>query len=202
MAREVEKGERKGGVHQVGNRDSDRGTGGGGMGEDPLAGTGWKLPGEGVVKVNTDAGVVAGLGISLGAVARDSSGQLQWAVAFQMGADRSPKMAEAEAVLMGLKEAKRAGYARIIMESDCLNVITDLREKKTGRTDIFRVYDYIFSLCNSFISVVFSYVRRESNSVAHNVAHSVPWEYGRRAWIEDVPRNVLDAISSDLNGMN
>ncbi|XP_074282921.1 uncharacterized protein LOC141607469 [Silene latifolia] len=161
----------------------------------------WVL-GEGIGEVEKeDAGVVAELGIGLGAVARSSEGKLEWVVVVHLAVVRDPTMVKAEVVLMGLKEAKRVGHARIIIESACLNFITELRERKTGRADIFRVYDDILSLCCSFVSVDFSYIRRESNSVAHNVAHSVPWVYGRRFWIEDVPRNIIDAISSDINDM-
>ncbi|XP_074313416.1 uncharacterized protein LOC141648587 [Silene latifolia] len=162
----------------------------------------WRGPGEGVVKINTDAGVIEGVGTGMGVVARTHGGLFAWAVTLQERSILDVKRAEAEAIFIGMKEARSRGHARIIVESDCLAVIKDLQDKKKGRADIFRIYDDILSLCNSFTSVVFSFVRRESNCVAHLVAHSSPWIVGRRFWSDVAPQHIVEAISNDIINMN
>ncbi|XP_074308855.1 uncharacterized protein LOC141643553 [Silene latifolia] len=161
----------------------------------------WRGPVEGVVKINTDAGVAEGMGTGLGVVARNSDGELLWAAVLQNRMVGEAKNAEAEAILFGMKEAWSRGHMRIMMESDCQSVIKELREKKKGRADIFRIYDDIFHLRNSFNSVEFSFVRRESNQVAHLLAHSSPWMEGKRIWSDNAPQNIIDAILHDVNEM-
>ncbi|XP_074298887.1 uncharacterized protein LOC141629856 [Silene latifolia] len=161
----------------------------------------WRRPGEGVVKINTDAGVIEGVGTGLGVVARTHGDSFAWAVTMQERLTFDVKRAEAEAIFLGMKEVRSRGHTRIIVESDCWSVIKDLQDKKKGRADIFRIYDDILSLCNSFISLVFSFVRRESNCVAHLVAHSSPWIVGRRFWSDEAPQHIVEAISNDINNM-
>ncbi|XP_074267203.1 uncharacterized protein LOC141590513 [Silene latifolia] len=113
-------------------------------------------------------------------------------------AEAEAKMAEAEAILVGIKEARRTGCSRIIVEGDCLSVIEELRSRKRGRQDVFLVYDDIFLLCNSFESVVFSFVRRDYNRVAHALAHVNPWSLDRREWSNALPPYIDNIACRDL----
>ncbi|XP_074293755.1 uncharacterized protein LOC141620905 [Silene latifolia] len=173
----------------------------GNRGEEAVDRGGWKGPAEGVVKINTDARVAKETGTGLGAVARNYGGELLWAAVLQNRVVGEAKKAEAEAILFGMKEAWSRGHTSIMVESDCQAVFKDLREKKKGRADIFRIYDDIFHLRNSFSSVVFSFVRRESNCVAHLLAHSSPWLERKRIWSDNAPQNIIDAIFHDVNDM-
>ncbi|XP_074298165.1 uncharacterized protein LOC141628985 [Silene latifolia] len=200
-SRRREEGE--GGCRGAGwNRKAGEGVDIGGNGREVAVDRGvWRGPVEGVVKINTDAGVAEGMGTGLGVVARNSSGELLWAAVLQNRMVGEAKNAEAEAILFGMKEAWSRGHMSIMMESDCQAVIKDLREKKKGRADIFRIYDDIFHLRSSFNSVEFSFVRRESNRVAHLLAHSSPWLEGKRIWSDNAPQNIIDAIFHDINEM-
>ncbi|XP_074267371.1 uncharacterized protein LOC141590703 [Silene latifolia] len=165
-------------------------------------GGGWRQPGTGEWKVNVDAGIMEGVGVGLGAVCRNEEGSIEWAAAFQQVEERVVDVAEAEAVLFGLREARRMGRTKIIIESDCLSVINDLKKRKKGRSILFSVYDDIYKLCVFFDSVVFLHARRNCNRVAHFLAHYRPWSLGRRVWTDNFPAELGDVASLDLSNMN
>ncbi|XP_074289571.1 uncharacterized protein LOC141614725 [Silene latifolia] len=161
----------------------------------------WTRPSGGAWKINVDAGVKEGMGVGLGAVCRDGDGRVAWAVSVQDESIWSVQMAEAEAVLLGLKEAQRVGMRNVIVESDCLNVIADLEGGKMGRSDIFLIYKEILSLIPSFESVIFNYTRRANNKLAHLVSHASPWFIGRRFWLDDLPLSFVIAAEQDLSNI-
>ncbi|XP_074300157.1 uncharacterized protein LOC141631377 [Silene latifolia] len=142
----------------------------------------WEKPMYGVLKVNVDAGLMRGKGVGWGVVCRNSYGQITCCTAIQEKEERSPKYAEAMAVFHGVQEARSMGARNIIIESDCLEVVENLKMGNEGRSDIHLVYLDIFSICSFFDSVVFSFTRRYFNMVAHSVAHYYPWSLGRRVW--------------------
>ncbi|XP_074267316.1 uncharacterized protein LOC141590642 [Silene latifolia] len=158
----------------------------------------WERPGDGVSKVNTDAGVMEGVGVGLGVVSRNSEGVVEWACVVQREICTEVAMAEAEAVLLGLKEARRMGTRRVIVESDSLEVVEDLTKKRCGRSELFVLYNEIRQLCSSFDFVVFKHVSRNLNLLAHSVAHVRPWVIGRRFWLSDLPAELATAAGSDI----
>ncbi|XP_074313724.1 uncharacterized protein LOC141648916 [Silene latifolia] len=158
----------------------------------------WGKPSEGLWKVNVDAGVKEGMGVGLGAVCRDGDGRVAWAVAVQTAGTCCVQMAEAEAILLGLKEARCVGMRSVVIESDCLNVVNALKERKRGRSDIFLIYDEILMLVPLFDTVIFSYTRRDCNKLAHLVAHATPWTIGRRFWLDVLPPSLVGVAEQDL----
>ncbi|XP_074301611.1 uncharacterized protein LOC141633012 [Silene latifolia] len=132
---------------------------------------GWIGAPDGFVKINVDAGSKEGVGVGLGAVCRDGGGGVVWGLTIVHEQVWEPHIAEAVSVLEGLKEARQRGHGKVVVESDCLQVINALKTKKKGRSNFNLVLDDIFLLCSSFISVVWSYTCRANNSVAHELAH-------------------------------
>ncbi|XP_074266093.1 uncharacterized protein LOC141588556 [Silene latifolia] len=170
--------------------------------EEVVIGRGWRKPMQGWNKVNVDAGKMEGLGMGLGAVCRDEEEGVLWAATRQEMVDREPQLLEAEAVLMGLSEARRRGMLRVEVESDCLGVVQDLKNRVRGRSDLFLIYDEILVLCSSFIQVEFSFVKRNCNRVAHALAHVVSWSVGTRVWVVDFPQNIVLLAAYDRDNMN
>ncbi|XP_074301330.1 uncharacterized protein LOC141632710 [Silene latifolia] len=158
-------------------------------------GRGWMAPGEGWVKLNVDAGVQEGVGVGIGGVCRDSAGKVLWSMAARRLEVWEAHIAEAVAVLEGLEEAAKAGHDAVIVESDCSQVIDGLKSRKKGRSVFALVLDDILRLCTSFGSVVFSYVSRKNNEVAHALAHALPVVSGRTVWLEKLPEVVSRYIS-------
>ncbi|XP_074271509.1 uncharacterized protein LOC141595440 [Silene latifolia] len=163
---------------------------------------GWARPREGVVKINLDAGVMEGVGTGLGLICRNASGSIEWCVTIQKEVEMVPELAEAWAVLEGLKEARRSGYTKVEVESDCRGVVADLKARRSGRSELALIYADIFSLCNLFDVFSFSFVSRNYNTVAQGLAHAVPWTVGRRSWVSDFPNWILCKVNGDLINMN
>ncbi|XP_074283660.1 uncharacterized protein LOC141608197 [Silene latifolia] len=159
---------------------------------------GWEKPGVGVKKVNVNAGILAGFGVGWGVVCRDEVGRVEWGIVVQDTVVRDPKFAEAEAILLGLTEARNVGIRKVIVESDCLEVLKDLEKRKAGRSDIFLVYEEIHLISCWFEFVSFSFPRRKYNTVAHELAHFVPWSLGRRVWTDEVPHYIANVVNDDL----
>ncbi|XP_074305401.1 uncharacterized protein LOC141640529 [Silene latifolia] len=158
----------------------------------------WVRPPDGVHKVNVDAGFVKGEGVGWGAMCRSWSGTIEWAVKEQDKGDVEPKVAEALTIFHGLSAARRMGVKDLIVESDCLNVVEDLKKRRLGRGDIFLIYNDIFSLCSFFYSCSFVFASRNLNSVAHALVHFCPWSVGRRMWLHDVPCYITALAEADL----
>ncbi|XP_074266078.1 uncharacterized protein LOC141588540 [Silene latifolia] len=111
------------------------------------------------------------------------------------------RLAEAEAALAGMKEARRKGYRRVIIESDCKTLIDELKAKSQGRSDFHLLLDDINELCNVFDSVVWSFVSRKHNRVAHELAHICSSQLGRRDWDATLPRFVMNLCHDDIYNM-
>ncbi|XP_074266286.1 uncharacterized protein LOC141588759 [Silene latifolia] len=161
---------------------------------------GWGRPCVGTWKVNVDAGVMEGVGVGIGVVCRDHEGGMEWAVSVQRDGSCGVPMAEAEAILLGLKEAWIRGQRSIVIESDCLEVVQALRKKKRGRSELFIIYEDILLFCNRFLHF-FTHSRRNFNRLAHEVAHARPWSIGRRVWMDEFPLQFVDVASHDLLNM-
>ncbi|XP_074293887.1 uncharacterized protein LOC141621071 [Silene latifolia] len=157
----------------------------------------WVIPPPEFVKVNVDAGLTDGEGMSVGVVCRDERGAVLWGVSLVQEQQWDSQMAEAVAILEGINEAARRGHSKIVMESDCLPVIERLKKKDTGRSMFSLVLQDILFLCNSFSSVVWSYTSRENNSVAHYLAHPLPRVVGRFVWSDVLPPAANNAVCFD-----
>ncbi|XP_074266449.1 uncharacterized protein LOC141589722 [Silene latifolia] len=178
------------------------GNGGGGYRrQDQERRKGWERPKEGFVKVNVDAGVKEEDGVSLGVVCRDCEGRVLWGISCVQEQVWEPQVAEAVAVLEGVMEARRRGYTKVVIESDCLQVIDALKRKAKGRSDLALVIDDILAASSYFNSVLWSYTCRVNNSVAHSLAHLFPRSVGRFVWSGDLPPIANNAVSFDLSLM-
>ncbi|XP_074297533.1 uncharacterized protein LOC141628269 [Silene latifolia] len=134
----------------------------------------WRPAPSGCVKINVDAGVKEGEGVSLCLVCRDDRGAVLWGISVVQDQVWEPHVAEAVAVLEGAKEAMRLGYKDIVMESDCAQVIEALNKKQAGRSSFMLVIDEVLCLSVYFNFVVWSFSSRVNNSVAHALAHVYP----------------------------
>ncbi|XP_074290445.1 uncharacterized protein LOC141617160 [Silene latifolia] len=105
----------------------------------------WLKPEVGWMKLNVDAGVKEGWGTGLGVVSRDSEGMVLWGMTEFRCGTMEPRMAEAEAVLAGLKEAQARGSRRLVIESDCKVLIDALKSKLQGRSDFNLILDDIYA---------------------------------------------------------
>ncbi|XP_074310502.1 uncharacterized protein LOC141646529 [Silene latifolia] len=165
--------------------------------EGGMQGDDWRPPSSGWVKLNVDAVVKEGIGVGVGAVCRDSSGKVLWGMAHNRREVWEAHVAEAVAVLEGLEQAREAGHECVVVESDCSQVIDALKQRKTGRSLFSLVLDDILCISSYFSSVVWSYISRRNNVVAHALAHVLPVGDGRVVWIDKLPEIVDRLIISN-----
>ncbi|XP_074282901.1 uncharacterized protein LOC141607450 [Silene latifolia] len=155
----------------------------------------------GYVKLNIDAGVKEGWGMGVGVICRGSNGEVVWGLAEHRRAEMEPRLAEAMAILEGVKEARSRGHTRIIIESDCKMVIDALKTKEQGHSDFHLILDDIFYFCSDFNSVIWSFVSRKLNGVAHELAHFSSSEISRYVWDSLLPEQVMSLVIRDINDM-
>ncbi|XP_074282441.1 uncharacterized protein LOC141606962 [Silene latifolia] len=152
----------------------------------------------GVVFLSVDAGVKEGEGMGLGVLCRDADGNLLWGWEGRRREEFEARVAEAEAVLCALREAKRMKHARVHVESDCKTVIEALNCRNLGRSDFHIVISKILKLCVGFNSVSWSYVCRTFNRAAHLLAHSCAVGVSRFLDGTSIPRYIVETAKTDL----
>ncbi|XP_074313752.1 uncharacterized protein LOC141648946 [Silene latifolia] len=153
----------------------------------------------GYVKINVDAGAKEGEGTSSGMVCRNESGAVMWGAAVVRNEWWDPSVAEAIAMWDGLDEARRRGMRKVVMESDCMQLVEALKGRKQGRSIFAQVIDDILTLSNEFESVLWSYTSRVNNSVAHCLAHINPRTVGRVVWSNVLPPTAQSAVLFDIS---
>uniref|UniRef100_A0A803MUC9 RNase H type-1 domain-containing protein n=1 Tax=Chenopodium quinoa TaxID=63459 RepID=A0A803MUC9_CHEQI len=159
----------------------------------------WIPPPAGWAKLNVDGGVCEGLGSSAGAVIRDEKGMALLAAAWSFEDLWEPRIAEAKALLLGVKAAVEAGFVRVVVESGCQGLINAMKSQEDGRSCFHMILDDTRHFCSLLGSVSWSFVRREGNRVAHVLAHSMPWEVGGRVWVADFPSTVCSTLTVYLS---
>jgi len=56
----------------------------------------------------------------------------------------------------------------------------------------------ILSLVEQFEFITFSFVKREGNAVAHDLAHWLPVRWGSRIWADNVPEEIVARTSESM----
>ncbi|XP_074301296.1 uncharacterized protein LOC141632671 [Silene latifolia] len=135
----------------------------------------------------------------MGLVCRDERGCVLWGASIVQVQSWDPRVAEAAAVLESVKEAVRFGHTKIILESDYLPVIDALKRKAVGRSIFSLVIADILALCNSFSSIIWSFVSRANNCVAHELAHPFPRVASSFVGSETLTPSVNNAVLFDLS---
>ncbi len=129
----------------------------------------WKAPPQGCVKLNTDA-VVKALYSSIAVIARDAYGFICKARAICVDTV-DPVIAKAEAIKWALELAMLESFPKIIVESDskmCIDALVDSQFASCWKIDTLCAD--VNSLIPWFLSCCFSWVKRETNSVVHELA--------------------------------
>jgi ribonuclease HI len=132
---------------------------------------GWKKPPEGKVVVNVDAAFNENSGCgSVGSIIRDcSGGVLAAAHSFVPHLVDAP-MAEAYALKEGLMLAQHIGCNRLIIQSDCMEVVQIMKDGGFSANSTAAIYDDCNIIWSGFQDISIEHCSREANQVAHNLA--------------------------------
>ena len=157
----------------------------------------WKAPGEGVLKLNSDAALIKGVDIGMGSVVRDSLGEVLMATCCGLMAVDSPDLAEALSMRHGLKVAVEAGLRALMVETDCKKLVTHLQSRRREDTAFGSIVHDILALASHCNQVCFVYVRRQGNRVAHLLAQLCKSNMDLQVWLEECPIEVWSAVMVD-----
>lgn len=105
---------------------------------------------------------------------------------------------EAKAIILGLKMAIQCNASKVVVESDCLQVVSLIKARKHDGSYLGMLSREINVIANSFEVISFCHVFREAILAAHTMAHFSPLEYTTRVWVGCCPSMVEDVIASDF----
>ncbi|XP_057747986.1 uncharacterized protein LOC130967184 [Arachis stenosperma] len=156
----------------------------------------WRPPPPGWIKCNVNAAfreVYSGGATSV--VFRDHAGSLLTASNHRIAAS-SPLAAEAFAVREALIMAKNFQLDRIIFESDSLILIQALKSK-ASIAEIQVILDDILELVRSITNCGFTWVPREGNGLAHEVARLTADGSLQQNWLRCKPQIIINILAEE-----
>lgn len=108
--------------------------------------------------------------IGFDGVVRDSMGEVRLACCGRMEGRFAPDIAEAMAIREVLAIAGAAGFREIILENDCLKLISQLKKHVLENSSFGNIVKDILDYVQAFNVVSFNHICRSGNTVAHNLA--------------------------------
>ena len=164
---------------------------------------GWKKPPEGKVMVNVDAAFNEENGCGrVGAIISDcSGGALAAAHSFVPHLIDAP-MAEAYALKEGLMLAQYIGCNRLIVQSDCMEVVQTMENGGFSATSAATLYDESKIIWNGFQDISIEHCSREVNQVAHNLAKRAMQLKQTCTWVDEPPSFILQFLANDVMLLN
>lgn len=104
---------------------------------------------------------------------------------------------EAKAAFRGLEIAWDVGVRRVVLEVDCLSVVSALNRGLYDRSPFGFMIRDIAAFAKKFTEFACHHVKRECNYVAHSSARSSALYNELRVWMEDAPRDVMTLVLAD-----
>ncbi|KAJ1414333.1 Ribonuclease H domain [Sesbania bispinosa] len=158
----------------------------------------WRPPPARFVKVNVDASwdPLSKSG-ALAVVIRDSIGVIQ-AGSSRIASSPSPLVAEALAARDGIVLAMNLGFQQILLESDCLNIVSACR-KAADFGEISGIIQDILTYKERMVSCGFLWVHRTGNLLAHEVAKAAAAGSLPTAWPINIPPFLRPLLTSDAD---
>ncbi|KAL2937081.1 Serine/threonine-protein kinase STY17 [Bienertia sinuspersici] len=98
----------------------------------------------------------------------DQIGEVMAATCLQKEGTFSLDIAEARAVRHAIKIAWEAGFRKLILESDCIKLVSQLKKGAGDVTPFGTIVNDILNIAKDCNEVGFSFVRRSGNFVAHH----------------------------------
>ena len=167
------------------------------LGARPIDRHGWEKPTEDLVKLNVDAAfdINSGAGGTC-VIIRDHFGSFvsggRWSLQFVEDA----ATAEACALHDGLLLAGKIGCNKLIVESDCLEVV-EIMQNGRNSLGAAAIYEECTFLCHGFACVSFAHCPREANMAAHELAKFNEVNHG--VWHGDPPNCIRVVIANDVS---
>jgi len=108
-----------------------------------------------------------------------------------------PEMAKALAVRWALKFICDQHFKKVVIASDCLNLVRKLMQKSLDRSHIGAIVQDIKMMRNNFDDISFVFVSRNCNEVAHVLAKSANQTAGLMC-LNEAPESIRALLCNDL----
>jgi ribonuclease HI len=132
---------------------------------------GWKIPRESYISLNIDASFDEDNGCgSMGAIIRNGSGGMIAASNTFIPYLVDAPIAEAFALKEGLMLAQHIEGNRLIVQSDCLEIVQTTENRGFTANSAAAIYDECNIVWNRFQEISIEHLSREANKVAHQLA--------------------------------
>ena len=131
----------------------------------------WRAPAARFVKVNFDGAIFGDSSMSgVGVVIRDTNGAILASCAEKIGHAYKADETEALAALKGLTFTHELGFLNVVLEGDALGLIQALKSQEQNLSPWGLLVEDVKAYGTKFRRVLYSHVKRNGNSVAHNLA--------------------------------
>uniref|UniRef100_A0A803P2Y2 Reverse transcriptase domain-containing protein n=1 Tax=Cannabis sativa TaxID=3483 RepID=A0A803P2Y2_CANSA len=160
----------------------------------------WCPPSFPSIKVNVDGAIFASEGrFGVGMVARSAAGLVLQAKTLLKTGLLQPHEVEAFGIKEALSWIKSNSWEGVILESDCLRVISDVQSNKSMVSPYGHIILDCKALCAEIENISFSFVKRSANRVAHCLGRSSLLEADRTFNSLSLPFVIASLVSEDLN---
>ena len=158
----------------------------------------WQAPQAGFVKVNFNGAVFGELNKSgVGVVIRDNNGAVLVSCSEKLTQAYKAEETETLAARKALMFAHELGFQRVILEGDALGLIQALKSQEQNLSPLGSLVEDVKLYSNHFQRVLYSHVKRNGNSVAHNLAKHAIRIPNFQVWM-DVPSHIVSFLYSDV----
>ena len=160
----------------------------------------WRAPATGFVKVNFDGAIFGDSSMSgVGVVIRDTNGAVLASCAEKIGHAYKADETEALAALKALTLAHELGFQNVVFKGDALGLIQALKSQEQNLSLWGLLVEDVKVYGTKFRRLLYSHVKRNGNSVAHNLAKHVICILDFQVWMEDVPSHIVLFLHLDVS---
>jgi ribonuclease HI len=107
-------------------------------------------------------------------------------------------MAEAFALKEGLMLAQHIGANRIIVQSDCMEVVEIMKNEGFTANLATTIYDDCNIVWSGFQEISIEHLNREANQVAHELARQAMISKVNCIWDDDPPSFIVQLLANDV----
>ncbi|GKC57499.1 reverse transcriptase, partial [Tanacetum coccineum] len=158
----------------------------------------WSPPSNGVIKINTDGGISSANSVAgIGFVMRCHDGSVLVAGNKRVAYATSVIEIEAYAILWAIQVALSKGFMNVILETDS-RILVDAFLHNKELLHIRGLFLHIRPLCSSFTSCSWSFVRRDGNQVAHELASRALYNNVDEVYDGFVPASISSWVLNDV----
>ncbi|XP_050262616.1 uncharacterized protein LOC126707070 [Quercus robur] len=158
----------------------------------------WEPPLESAFKLNFDPEIFSELNrIGVGVIIRNYKGEVMAAMSARGPAIHSSEEGELLACRKAVEFAIDAGFSRLVLEGDNVNVMQAISSQEANISLLGTVVEDIKHLIRGLQWVSISHTMRSGNKVAYVLAQHARTSIKDLYWIEDSPPPVIEQLYHD-----